>query len=118
MKLTTGDKVYLMPVGDNYRRGNKESQEGTIQKLGRKYIHVAHDGSRRAIKFDRERRREVTECSPEWELYFSRQALSDELERQEIVPALRDAFGSYGRLSNFTLDQLRRIKAIVDEGDT
>ena len=117
MKLTTGDKVYLMPVGDNYRRGDKLPQEATVQKAGRKYIHVTREGSRHAIMFDRERHREATEYSPGWELYLSRQALMDELERRELEFTLRDAFGSLGRY-DFTLDQLRRIKAIVDEGDT
>ena len=113
--LTTGMKVYLMPVGDNYRRGDKEPRESVVQKVGRKYIYVIPEGHIRAVKFDIEDHREVTIYSPDWELYPSEQAILDERERQEIESVLRQAFGSYGRFNGYTIDQLRRIKAIVDE---
>jgi hypothetical protein len=116
-QLTLGQKVYLKPVNNAARYGNKEIKEQTILKIGRKYFLVGAEGQtneRWMTKFSIEDLREVSDYSPDYELYFSKQEILDEEESNDIVRDIRLKFGSYGKI-NLTLDQLRRIKAIINE---
>ncbi|WP_299831419.1 hypothetical protein [uncultured Metabacillus sp.] len=116
-KIIVGQKVYLKPVNNAARYGNKEIREQEIVKVGRKYFFVGSKGEARErwmIKFSIEDLRQVTEYANDWELYFSEQEILDEEETEEIWNDLRLIFGSYGR-PTLSLDKLRRIKEIVSE---
>lgn len=116
-QLSIGQKVYLKPINNAARYGNKEINEKTILKIGRKYFSVGEEGQtneRFMTKFEIEDLREVTDYSPDWEVYFSEQEILDEEEFNEIARDIRLKFGSYGKL-DLTMDQLRRIKEIINE---
>jgi hypothetical protein len=116
-KLSIGLKVYLKPVNNAARYGNNEIKELVIKKIGKKYFFVGgenQDNERFWTKFDIEELREVSNYSPDWKLYFSKQEILDEQESDKLTSEIRNKFGSYGRL-DLTLDQLRRIKEIINE---
>jgi hypothetical protein len=116
-KLSIGLKVYLKPVNNAARYGDKELRELIIKKIGKKYFFVGgenQNNERFWTKFDIEELREVSNYSPDWELYFSKQEILDEQESNDISRDIRLKFGGYGKL-DLTLDQLRRIKEIINE---
>ena len=115
-QLTVGKKVYLKPAGNNARYGKKEPVESVIEKVGRKYFYVLPvDNERYAVKFYLSNLREVTDYSPGWEFYFSLQEILDDQERHKLSKEIHEIFDYHPR-RRLTLDQLRRIKAIIDEG--
>lgn len=114
--MEVGDKVFLKAVGNN-ARGRKEVliEEYEIMKIGRKYFEVSNDSRYKSLKFNLEdNRQENRGYIADWDLYFSRQEILDEEEIEKLHWDIKTAFNGYGK-SKFTLDQLRRINAIVDE---
>lgn len=112
--MKIGDKVYLKAVG-NIARGRKEVfiKEDIITKIGRKYFEVGN--GLRPLKFHIEGlQQEVGGYSADWELYFSKQEIIDEEEFEKLVWEIKMKFSSYSKV-NLTLDQLRRINAIIKE---
>jgi len=116
MKPQIGQRVFLKPVGDAARRGNTVIKEYIVSKVGRKYFE-AWDGSWKysAIKFHIEGLRQVTDYSVDYELYFDMQEIIDERECEVLIDDLRKVIGNYGP-PKLSLDQLRRINAIIKEG--
>jgi len=114
--MQIGDKVYLKPTDRNSRRG-KEVQEYIISKIGRKYLEVVQQlGDTFSIKFDMEKEyQQVSNYSADWELYFSKQEILDEQESIRLSDDIRKEIGNYGFPKDLSLDQLKRIKAIIDE---
>jgi hypothetical protein len=116
-RIKVGAKVFLKPVNNAARYGNKEIVEKTILKVGRKYFFVGNEGEteqRWMIKFNMEDLRQITEYANDWELYFSKQEILDDEEIEELSTDIRLKFSSYGELG-LSLDQLRRIKKIISE---
>jgi hypothetical protein len=114
MKLEVGQQVFLKAVGNN-ARGRKEVfiREETISKVGRKYFEVGN--GYRPLKFHIEDlSQEMGGYIADWTLYLSKQDILDEDESNDLHSDIRTAFSGYGK-SKYTLEQLRKIKAIVDE---
>lgn len=119
-KPLVGQKVYLQPCNNQSRR-SKEIRECEVKKVGRKYFFVGNVGEEHNkeylwIKFYIEDSRQVTDYSPNWLLYFSRQEILDRQEYISILSELSDIFryGSYyNRKDNITLEQLRKIKDVL-----
>jgi len=109
-KLEKGMKLYGKPV-NNRARWNKEISEFTVSKVGRKYFWLEEMPR---TKFEIENLSEVTEYAPDWELYFTKQEILDEQEFNDLVMNIRLKFDRSGRV-DLTLDQLRRINAIIEE---
>jgi hypothetical protein len=89
---------------------------GTVTKIGRKYLDVEFNGF--LYKFDMEwDYREKVNCgSPNYKLYLSKEEILDEIKAEELYSKVRDSFDSYGgNNGKFTLNQLERIKNIIDE---
>jgi len=112
--MQVGQKVYLKPT--IYNRGGKQ-QEYEIKSIGRKLIHVWQDKRESSvIKFDKDTLEQRSNYSPDWELYFSLQEIEDEKEFNDLHHQLESTF-RYGSKKQFTLDQLRQIKRIIDGGE-
>lgn len=113
--IKVGTTVYLKP-GYNTSRRNIGVIETTIVKVGRKYIEVEEgNGVRRGIKFDiTNGLKQVTNYTPEWILYFSKEEIEEEQEYNKLIEICRKNFDRWEG-KEFTLDQLRRIKAILEE---
>ena len=114
MKPEVGQKVFLKPI-NNAVRDSTEVKEEIILKVGRKYFEV-WDGENEwsATKFHLDSLRQVTDYSPDYQLYFSKQELLDEQEANDLTKSIRRTFGNYGE-TKLTLDQLRRIHTITQE---
>ena len=106
--MEVGQTVYLK---GNSRRNEKGIREEVISKVGRKYIYVGSGYSE--IKFHIGSLRQVTEYSPSWYLYLSKQDIINEEEFNKLSSEIRELF-VYCKI-NLTLDQLRRIKDIISE---
>lgn len=111
--MEVGQIVYLKPSG-NQARVSSDIRKGEITKIGRKYFEVKTEGYWRETKFHKEGLRQVTEYTPDWQLYFSEQEILDEKEFNKLVDLLGDYF-SWRSKVKLTLEQLRRIKEITDE---
>jgi hypothetical protein len=113
--MQVGDKVYLKAVNNNARYDKEvRIEEYEIKKIGRKYFEVWEDNKEwTTVKFNVENKRQVTNYSPNWKLYFSKQEILDDEEKKSIERELSDVF-RYSS-SKLSLDQLRRIKTIIDE---
>ncbi|MBX4152277.1 beta barrel domain-containing protein [Paenibacillus lautus] len=112
--MNVGDKVFLKAVGNN-ARGRKEVliREDVITKIGRKYFEVG--SGYKPLKFHIEGlQQETGGYIADWELYFTKQDILDEDEFQRLAWDIKTRFGGYGKV-NLTLDQLRRIDAIIKE---
>lgn len=113
-ELSVGQTVYIKPVWNSARNG-KDIIETKISKIGTKYIETEKFGDRH--KFNISNGIEKSKrCGfgYDYTLHLTKQEIEDEKERQEL---LRDIYRDWYHL-NLTLDQLRRIKAIVEERDT
>ncbi|MGN4822169.1 beta barrel domain-containing protein [Bacillus cereus group sp. MYBK139-2] len=120
-KPLVGQKVYLEPCGNQARYGVKGIREYEVKKVGRKYFFVGVIGDDRDfswIKFYIEDLRQVTDYSPNWTLYFSRQEI---LDRQEYIALMSEIsslfrYGSsyHNRADKITLEQLRKIKDVLN----
>lgn len=108
-----GQKVWLAGVVRHVHKGLKEQ---VVVKVGRKYFEVGdHMNDSRTIKFHLDTLRQVIDSSPWYALYFNEQDYHDEQERYRLQSEIRRAFDHFRSL-DFTLDQLRRIHAIIREG--
>lgn len=118
VKIEKGQTVYLKAVGNNARdREDIYYAEAEITKVGRKYIAVKHNWSEYQFEINNSYR-EKTIYSPSWELYFSVQDIYDEEERVKLFRELNLEFNYIGgSAKDCSLDQLKRIKSILDESE-
>lgn len=114
--MQVGDYVYLKPVNNAARYGKHDIVENIIKKVGRKYFEV-WDGEHEytITKFHLDTKRQVTNYSPDWILYFSKQEVINEQEHNKIISEIRKVFEGWSKV-NLSLEQLREIKKIIDEG--
>ena len=118
-KPQVGDTVYLKPINNQGRRSNG-ILERQVTRVGRKYFYVADLSEekrsfRSEIKINIETMEEDQDYRlGEWKAYYSLQDIEDERECAEIGQQLSRIF--IGSRHGLTLDQLRRIKAITEEG--
>ncbi|PGO29190.1 hypothetical protein CN984_12145 [Bacillus cereus] len=121
-KPLVGQKVYLEPCNNQSRR-SKEIRESEVKKVGRKYFFVGNVGEEHNqeylwIKFYIKDLRQVTDYSPSWMLYFSRQEILDRQEYITLMSEISDLFryGSsyHNRADKITLEQLRKIKDVLN----
>ena len=115
-KIEIGMEVLIKQIGNAARhpRGD-EILKGTVTKIGRKYFYVceAHwpEHGARPIAFDT-----MLDDRSEWHVYLSE---SDRLEDEETERLRKELTNYFGRMykTSLTLDQLRRIDAIIHESE-
>ncbi len=115
--IKVGSTVYLKPINNAARYGRKDILEKVVLKKGRKYFYVGNTGeteTRRMFKFSLEDMREVTEYSPDWELYLSKQEIIDKEEKKKLMSDIRSVFDRWST-ADLTLDQLRRVHEIISK---
>lgn len=122
--LEVGQIVYLKP-GINKGRYDKSIKRGKVLKVGRKYYDVVllinKDGeyveSRSKYKYYISDNTQVTDYCSDYYVYFSEQDILDEQEFEDIHWSISSLFGSVDCVKkSLSLEQLRRIKDIIDEG--
>ena len=112
-ELTVGQTVYIEPVGDAVRYGT-DIIETKISKIGKKYIETEKFGEMYKFNISDGKQKDTGYgYGYDYILYLSRSEVENKQEKGSLL--------SYFNLCNWyhlnlTLDQLRRIKAIIDEG--
>ncbi|WP_236583363.1 MULTISPECIES: beta barrel domain-containing protein [Bacillus amyloliquefaciens group] len=115
--IKVGSTVYLKPINNAARYGRKDILEKVVLKKGRKYFYVGNTGdteTRRMFKFSLEDMTEVTEYSPDWEVYLSKQEIIDKEEKEKLKLEISSVFNRWST-ADLTLDQLRRVHEIISE---
>ncbi|MEG2289552.1 MAG: hypothetical protein RSC24_06255 [Clostridium sp.] len=88
--------------------------EGEVISAGRKYITVKFGLKEEKFVVDDDYRQKWTCGGADYKLYQSIQEVYEEREIEELNMIIKGKFNMFGN-PNYSLDQLRRIKAILDE---
>jgi hypothetical protein len=110
-KLTVGQKVFVEPIGNAARR-EKEIKEATITKIGNKYFEL--DKSWMGRFFIKHLSQDGKGFISDYQVWLSMDDYNAEEERIKTTAYLKEYFGQYGR-AILNLDQLKRIKAVIEE---
>lgn len=116
-KLTAGQTIYLKPVGNRARGMDDDNiinsvKIATVDKVGRKYFTIKEYTR---LKFHLDKMHDGFDYSPTFHAYISKQDIVDELECKHLYDSIKDVFIYYFNSRNLSLDQLRRIRQIIDE---
>lgn len=113
-ELYVGQTVYIRPAG-NAARSNKNIIETKISKIGKKYIETEHFGDRNKFNISDGKEKDTGYGHGyDYILYLTRQEIEDEKEEGALLSHFNCC--NWYRF-NLTLDQLRRVKAIIEERD-
>lgn len=107
--IKVGQNVYVRPM-----HGKEEIIEAIVTKIGVKYFDVKVCNNI-DIKFNLSDLREKHTgygCGYNYVFYFSKQEYFDELEKRRLY---NEVYKEIKYSTEYTLDQLRRIKAILEE---
>lgn len=111
-KIKEGDVLYEL-----VQRRNQPPQieKRTVSKVGRVYFYTDDDNwNRNPYRVDTLRYEDKRYSQYDRQLYRTEQEIKDYLEYGNLKDEMRKAFTSFS-MPNYTLDQLRRIKSIIDE---
>lgn len=119
-----GQTVYVELTG-NASRGKTAEQcieEWEIVSVGRKYVKANEIGKtwKDATFEQREsdgRFVQKTNYSPDYILYLTRQEIEDKHEKTRLYQEISEVFRGYGESKKLTLEQLRKIKGILEESE-
>lgn len=112
-ELSVGQTVYIEPVG-NAVRHSADIIETKISKIGTKYIETEKFGDMYKFNISDGKQKETGYgYRYDYILYLSRQEVENKQEKESLLSDFN--LCNWYRL-NLTLDQLRMIKAIIDEG--
>ena len=125
--FTIGQIVYLHCVGIDVRRYMKKDdglfderkfvKKATVTAIGRKYITVVEDDRNSEIKFDiNDDFRQKTDYSIDYKLYATEQSVLDNIEAESLYKDIHEKFEDYCNNNRYTLEQLKAISEILDEG--
>ena len=115
-----GQTVYVRLYG-NAAEGKSEDkiiEEWIVTKVGKKYLYAKpKEGWGRDVIFEKRRYDDnfvnKTEYSISYVIYLDKQDILDEMEYFKLSSFIENEF-RYSQ-KQYSLDQLRRIKAIIDE---
>lgn len=120
-----GQTVWVKLTGNASRgkSGNDLIEEWEVVTVGKKYIYAKRKGFGfcHIEKFEKreygysEKIVQKTDYCVDYILYPSKKELEEEIEREELSGEISSIFRSFARKESFSLDQLRRIKAIISE---
>jgi len=112
-----GQTLYSLNVCNAARNCEQVLTPMIVTKVGRKYFTAQPDGkSYGARDYHLGSWRQKTEYSPDSELYADPEEWENEKAAFEISKRIRREFNHFSKPSQ-TLDQLRRIAAILDESN-
>ena len=110
-----GQIVYSLNVCNAARNREQVLTPFIVSKVGRKYFTAQPDGKPYGARdYHIGSWRQKTDYSPDSELYADPKEWEDKKAASEISARIHQEFGHYSKSSQ-TLDQLRRIAAILDE---
>ena len=118
-----GQTVWVQLTGNEARgkHGDELIEEWEVVTVGKKYIHAKKKGYFYPTVFEKreygyyEKFVQKTEGCVNYILYASKAELEEELEHSRLFDEISQAFRGFGVKHNFSLEQLRKIKAIISE---
>lgn len=120
-----GQTVFVELRGNASRGKTTEEciEEWKITSVGRKYIKAGRPSERCGIlnetTFERKDEYgnfvEKTDCCVDYMLYATRKEIEDKQEKSRLFKEISTVFREYGINNKLTLEQLRKIKRILDE---
>lgn len=117
-----GQKVYVKLIGNACRGkiGEQLIEEWEVTKVGRKYVTAKCDW--REFKFEqvdfyKDCLNQVTDHCNDYLLYLSKETIEQEIEKNRLFREVSELFRGFCIERNFTLEQLRQIKAIMTGED-
>ena len=114
-ELRKGMTVTMKPTGNFTRGWDGEPRHGVVEKIGRKYAHVALVGyGRSAYRFEKDTLRCANEAdyNAGYELFPDDTAYQDEMDRRFMMQEIRIRIRG-GALDELNLEQMRRIYELV-----
>jgi hypothetical protein len=125
LDLAVGQKVAVkIEEGSNASRYKNMSLEninewcfdGEVTKVGRRYITVKFGGwYEEQFEIDSDYRQKYTIGGSDYKLYLNRDEIMEEKEAENLYSNIKNNFNSWKNNNNYSLEQLKRIKAIIDE---
>lgn len=118
--LKVGQKLFIRDFDEYSHRKTDEIIEVTVTKVGIKFFEVTEEDTSlawkwRDTKFSNETLRvQVKYGHPTQQAYKTLKEIEDMKEKKAIEDILNKLYYDH-RVSNLTLDQLRRIKSIIEE---
>lgn len=117
-KFKVGETVYIRDYGYRSNEADATMEEATVTKVTNKYVTVKTGSFDTEYKFHDEQKRlyylveKVTDGSGN-KLFHTKQDYEDWVESEKLYTEIRSCFRNY--YTNLTLDQLKRIKKIIEE---
>lgn len=118
-RLEKGMTVTMWPTGNFARRWNGEPSHGVVEKIGRKYAHIALTGRGRSVyRFDLNTLRCVDEYlyNAGYEIFPDDEAFWEEKERRESIVKI-NTFIRDGKLTSLDADRIRKIYDLITQED-
>jgi hypothetical protein len=118
--LKVGQKLFIRDFDEYSHRKTDEIIEVTVTKVGIKFFEVIEEDTSlawkwRDTKFSNETLRVIVKYGhPTQQAYKTLKEIEDMKEKKAIEDILNKLYYDH-RVSNLTLDQLRRIKSIIEE---
>ena len=120
-----GQTVWVQLTGNEARgkHGDELIEEWEVVTVGKKYIHAKKKGYFYPTVFEKreygyyEKFVQKTEGCVNYILYASKAELEEELEHSRLSNEISQVFRGYGFNRKFSLEQLRKIKAIISESE-
>lgn len=120
-----GQTVWVNLTGNEARgkHGDELIEEWEVVTVGKKYIHARKKGRSFPTVFEKRefgysvKFVQKTEGCVNYILYASKTELEEELEHSRLFDEISQTFRGYGVKHNFSLEQLRKIKAIISESE-
>lgn len=110
-----GQTVYLLPIrfdGYEYHRIERQIKEATVETIGYQYITVVLYG--RPIRFNIFGNfNQVSNCSPDYRLYLSKEDIQNEFKRKEDKKLIINSFKWMGILDRIADEDLQTIIDII-----
>lgn len=120
VQLTTGDSLWVlkpMNYTDLNSKASDRLTEAVVTKVGKKYYHIQileePEGSIRKLN-KKTLLEDSTDLFPLHRGFLSKQEILDKEVIDDLVHKIRERFSATNN-EEFTLNQLERIKSIIDE---
>lgn len=121
-----GQTVYVEITGSakRYKKEEELIEEWEVVKVGRKYVFARKNCFLEAVAFEKkdygyykESFVEKTDYSVDYILHTSKTELEESIEYRKLTDYILKEFRCFGVVTKLSLEQLRKIKAIISESE-
>jgi hypothetical protein len=116
-----GQTVWVELTGNanRYKNDDELIEEWEVISVGKKYVTAKRKNGGYEVKFKETDLNydgliQNTQYCVDYILYPSKEEISNKFEKEELVDWIKKQFSGYGRKSKYSLEQLRKVKEILD----